>query len=297
QGETKYGDQMEILALWENEIEGGIHFDEVDNASLDMKPNIGVGGKSPITLYSDSFIVDGISRRVYDLRKEEVGSKQEVVVKQRAIRVIPFTDFKFYGRRDAFTLQSVGPEGYDVSFIQRKGPWMIMTHEIAWSDIIQAKGGNLSDGPRQKLFYILKTNEATDLHLHFIMLQCTLNNFCPQAEFKVVKLSEQKMLINDEAIATRLNGASDRGEWDKNDEEIFKQQDDISVEQPYSGLFVEANGTKNNGWYLSHSGCGRLNEANAYYGLCVSARRFIDVPLKVLAFGWGNSQMQLFKIR
>lgn len=24
------------------------------------------------------------------------------------------------------------------------------------------------------------------------------------------------MLINDEAIATRLNGASDRGEWDKN---------------------------------------------------------------------------------
>jgi hypothetical protein len=38
----------------------------------------------------------------------------KVVVKKRAIRVIPYCHPKFWGKVIPFTLESVGPEGYDV---------------------------------------------------------------------------------------------------------------------------------------------------------------------------------------
>ncbi|KAA6370462.1 MAG: hypothetical protein EZS28_034011, partial [Streblomastix strix] len=247
----KYGDKMEIWSEWSNNIEGGISFDEVENAQ-DAKANVGIGGYCPITLYSDQWIVKGISYRTKNLKKEKVGQSEQVVVKKRTVRVIPFTYPKNWNCRSSFTLQSIGPEGYDVQFEQRRGPQELMTNELAWTDSIKAEqGARLNNGPRSNLFYILKTSAATDLHIHIIAIQQTSNQFSPQLQFSVVKLSGPQ-LVNEDAIALRLIGAYEKSGWGNN---------------------------KTEGWVLSHSGSGTLDSSDAYYGICISARRFVDAPL------------------
>ncbi|KAA6383867.1 MAG: hypothetical protein EZS28_020605 [Streblomastix strix] len=210
----KYGEKMEIWSEWSNGVEGGIFFDEVENAQ-DAKANVGVGGYCPITLYDDQWIEKGIAYRTKNLKKEKVGQTEQVVVKKRTVRVIPFTYLKNWNCRSSFTLQSIGPEGYDVQFEQRRGPWQIMTNELAWTDTIKAEqGARLNNGPRSNLFYILKTSAATNLHIHIIALQRTSNQFSPQLQFSVVKLSGPQ-LVNEDAIALRLIGASEKIGWGK----------------------------------------------------------------------------------
>ncbi|KAA6368590.1 MAG: hypothetical protein EZS28_035884 [Streblomastix strix] len=120
--ETKYGQEMQISAIWDSEInggiEGGVHISEIEHAHglENLLPNIGVGGISKIQLYNENCISKGMAQRKYILQSEKVEGREQVVVKKRALRIIPFCEPTFLGRRDAFTLESIGPEGYDTKY-------------------------------------------------------------------------------------------------------------------------------------------------------------------------------------
>ncbi|KAA6398541.1 MAG: putative cysteine proteinase [Streblomastix strix] len=293
----KYGDKLEINCVFENGVEGGVHFSEVENGLKDPKANIGMGGLMKLNLYNDSWIQKGIAQRQYTLETEYKQGKNFVPVKKRALRIVPFTSQKYFGRRDPFTLESTGPEGYISQFIQRKGPWEYTSYEISWTDKLQSRIQTRQDeGLPMKLFYIIKAEKATELYIQFIMLHCSDSRYCPKAEFQVVKLVGPQ-LANEAAIATRLIGAADRKQWERDDKVLFTQDKSLSEEIIYSELFPQSGGYERDGWILTHSGSGRLDDSNAYYGLCVSALQFVDEPIIISAFAWSNAEIQLYRVK
>ncbi|KAA6396955.1 MAG: putative cysteine proteinase [Streblomastix strix] len=280
-GLKKYGNVININAFWEGDNEGGIHVSEVENATDEPQKNISVGGVTNILLYDDNQINKQLSQQTYKLQQEQISEQNEIVVKKRVVRVIPFCSPKHFSQRDAFTLESVGPLGYEVTHFKRHGPWQYSSHELSWSDIIKSKKGmDLTSGPRNKLFYILKAQKDTDLHLHFIILQNTESKLKPSAEFQVVKLSGPQ-LVYEQAIVLRLLGAQNRGQWDQNDKIIFTEKKPESYEKLYPSLFPHTDNTNKDGWFLSHSGSGHVDR-NSYYGLCISIRQFTVDPLTVV---------------
>ncbi|KAA6380870.1 MAG: putative cysteine proteinase [Streblomastix strix] len=291
---SKYGKEIDINAFWENE--GGIHISEVDNALDEPQPNIGMGGVAKFPLFEDQLIQTKLSQRTYQLQDQNNDGKQEIAVKKRVLRVSAICRPKFFGRRDAFSLESNGPEGYDVKIIQRHLPCQFCSYELAWTDFIKSKPGiNFATGPRSKLFYIIKTDKATDIHIQIIIQQQTNAKLCPYAEFQVVKLSGPK-LVNETAITVRLSGATDRGMWENDDEILFSADQSTSFEKLYPQLYSNADNSKKDGWVLSHQGSGRLDADDTYYGLCVSARQFVADSLTVVSFAWSNSPLKLYKI-
>ncbi|KAA6387507.1 MAG: putative cysteine proteinase [Streblomastix strix] len=302
EGEIKYGQQMQISAIWDSEInggiDGGIHINEIEHAHglENLLPNIGVGGISKVQLYNENCINKGMAQRKYILQSEKVEGREQVVVKKRALRIIPFCQPTFLGRRDAFTLESIGPEGYDVKYIQRKGPWQYSTRELAWTDKIFVKSGQMFEiGQRMKQFYIIKADKATNLHLQFIMLQFSKLNLLPQVEFNVVKLKAE--LINEEMISVRLTSACERGEWNSQDQVLFIHDKETSQEVPFANQSLSVDEQYNNGLVITSSGCGRIDDCCAYYGLCVSARLYeIDQELVMTGFAWSDSELHLYEL-
>ncbi|KAA6355636.1 MAG: hypothetical protein EZS28_048837, partial [Streblomastix strix] len=191
-----------------------------------------------------------------------VEGREQVVVKKRALRIIPFCDPTFLGRRDAFTLESIGPEGYDVQYIQRKGPWQYSSRELAWLDEIFVKRG--------QIFEIV--------------------------EFNVVKLKAK--LINEAMISVRLTYACERGEWNTQDQVLFTQDKETSQEVPFTNLSLSGDEQCNNGLAITSSGCGRLDDSCAYYGLCISARLYeINQEVIMIGFAWSDSELHLYRLK
>ncbi|KAA6373558.1 MAG: hypothetical protein EZS28_030916 [Streblomastix strix] len=290
---VNYGEKLEINVLWEKGFRGGIHFEEIDSTLNQQGSNS--KNKSPFVMYDDKWLTEGIAWNQHILNKEKVGLQEKAVIKKRFIRLVPFTSLRYYNqiKENKFKFQQIGPEGYDVSFQQVICSQQIMSHELAWTDSISSSGDLMQNESNSKHYYILKPNNITDLHLQFIALQFTKKKQCPQFQFQLVKLGGLQFASKD-SIALRIHQITINECWGNEDKELIPEINNNFKEQSYSKRLVDNNGTV--GWVLSPARCFRLDEADTFYSLCITTRRFVSEKLTIAAFAWSNSFLQLFRI-
>ncbi|KAA6378246.1 MAG: hypothetical protein EZS28_026226, partial [Streblomastix strix] len=117
----------------------------------------------------------------------------------------------------------------------------------------------------------------------------------PAIEFQVVKLGGPQ-LVNESAIALRLSGAAERGQWERNNDQDMKMEDTNQATLIiYSQLYPQAGGSYKPGWAMTNKGSGKL-EGDIYYGLCVNAGRWTGPTLTIVAFAWSNSTLHMYRI-
>ncbi|KAA6376542.1 MAG: hypothetical protein EZS28_027932 [Streblomastix strix] len=242
-------------------------------------------GEQIIQILSEAFGGKAAADAFYSVARFHLGSQIELQLTPKV---------GYYGRRDAYTIESVGPERYDVQTMQIKNPWQYTTHELSWDFQIKSKAGmDLNYGQASQILFIIKADKATDIHLQFIMTQLKEVNANPAIEFQVVKLGGPQ-LVNESAIALRLFGAAERGQWKKNNDQEMKMEDtNLATRIIYTQIYPQASGSYKPGWVMINKGSGKL-DGNAYNGLCVNAGRWTGPTLTIVAFAWSNSILHLY---